>query len=70
MTEHLKLRVTGMTCGGCENAITFMLMQLAGVQQVKASREQESVEVTYDSAQLSKEKIAHAVTDLGYEVAA
>jgi copper chaperone len=70
MTEHLKLRVTGMTCGGCENAIRFTLMQLAGVQQVKASRDQQSVEVAYDTERVSRDKIAQAVTDLGYEVAA
>jgi len=70
MTEQLKLHVTGMTCGGCENAIRLTLMQLAGVQRVKASREEKSVEVTYDSQQVSPDTIAHAVVDLGYEVAA
>jgi copper ion binding protein len=70
MTEQLKLHVTGMTCGGCENAIRLTLLQLAGVQQVKASREKESVEVSYDGEKISHDKITRAIEDLGYQVAA
>ena len=70
MAETLKLRVTGMTCGGCENAVRLSLTQLKGVQEVTASHKQNSVDITYDRAQVSVAKIKQAIADLGYQVAA
>ena len=70
MTENLKLRVTGMTCGGCENAIRLTLRQLQGIASITASHKDESVEVSYDSEEVSRDKIARAIEDLGYQVSA
>ncbi len=70
MPESLKLHVTGMTCGGCENAVHLTLTQLRGVREVTASHKQNSVNVTYDTGQVTAEKIKQAIEDLGYHVAA
>ena len=70
MTENVKLRVTGMTCGGCENAIKLTLHQLEGVASIAASFKDERVEVNYDSEKISRDKITRAIEDLGYQVTA
>jgi copper chaperone len=45
MSETLKLQVSGMTCGGCENAVTRTLLKLRGVASAKASHASASVRV-------------------------
>lgn len=70
MSGSVKLRVTGMTCSGCENAVQMTLRQLKGVHAVQASHGQESVDVTYDTGHLTPERIRQAIEDLGYHVAA
>jgi len=66
MTDTLQLRVTGMTCGGCENAVKRTLMKMPGVESVTASHAQDSVTVTYDPARLTSATIADAIEALGY----
>jgi copper chaperone len=70
MPGTVKLRVHGMTCGGCENAVKFTLMQLRGVEAVVASHSEKSVDVRYDSAEVTFDRIKRAIEDLGYQVAA
>ena len=66
MPETLEMRVTGMTCGGCENAVKRTLLKLEGVETVAASHEQNAVTVVYEPARVSPERMAKAVQDLGY----
>jgi copper chaperone CopZ len=70
MAETLKLRVHGMTCGGCENAVKFTLMQLRGIETVVASHGEKSVDVRYDSGEVTADRIKQAIEELGYQVAA
>ena len=70
MSETLKLRVHGMTCGGCENAVKFTLMQLRGIEAVVASHGEKSVDVRYDSGEVTPDRIKRAIEELGYQVAA
>ena len=70
MTENVKLHVTGMTCGGCENAIRLTLRQLQGVSSIAASHKDEGVEVSFDSEKVTRDRIARAIEDLGYQVSA
>jgi copper chaperone len=66
--ERLILQVTGMTCGGCENAVTRALSRLEGVSNVSASHAQNQVTVQYDAAKVDRAKIADAITKAGYQV--
>jgi copper chaperone CopZ len=66
MSETLQIRVTGMTCGGCENAIRRTLQKMAGVQSVEASRARESVRVVYDPASVNPDALRNAINALGY----
>jgi copper chaperone len=67
VSETLQIRVTGMTCGGCENAIKRTLARMAGVESVEASRTQESVRVVYDPATVNPDALRSAIDSLGYE---
>ena len=68
MAETLQLTVTGMTCGGCENAVKFTLRQLKGVREVTASHKANTVDVTFDEAAVSPAAIRTAIEGLGYQV--
>jgi copper chaperone len=68
MAETLQLTVTGMTCGGCENAVKFSLKQIKGVEEVAASFKQNVVNVTFDEKSVTPEVIRTRIEGLGYEV--
>ncbi|MEU9251315.1 MULTISPECIES: heavy-metal-associated domain-containing protein [Streptomyces] len=59
-------RVTGMTCGHCEGAVTTELSALAGVSSVKAVAATGEVTVT-SAAPLADEDVRAAVDEAGYE---
>ena len=69
MNETVTLRVTGMTCGGCENAVKRAVAQLEGVSEVTASHQAEAVAVTYDPARVDRSAIEAKIQKLGYQVA-
>lgn len=70
MSEKVQLTVTGMTCGGCENAVKRALQQLPGVHQVSASHLGNEVNVTFDEATVTPQTIRERIEALGYTVAA
>ena len=67
--ETLTLKVTGMTCGGCENAVKRGLGRLAGVGDVAASHADERVTVTFDPGAVTAEQIKAKIAAIGYTVA-
>jgi copper chaperone len=67
--DQLTLTVTGMSCGGCEKAVTRALSGLAGVSNVSASHRDSRVTLTYDPSQVDLGTIAKRVEDAGYVVA-
>ena len=69
MTETLQLTVTGMTCGGCESAVTRALQQVEGVEEVSASHAANVVGVTYDPAKVTRAMVKEKIEALGYDVA-
>jgi copper chaperone len=66
--EQLVLTVTGMTCGGCENAVKRAVSRLDGVTQVTASHQDNQVVVDYDAARATRAAIADAISKAGYHV--
>jgi copper chaperone CopZ len=64
----LTLHVTGMTCGGCENAVKRAVGKLPGVSEVNASHQDQRVTVSYDAAVVAPEAIAAKIGGLGYRV--
>jgi copper chaperone len=70
MSEKVQLTVTGMTCGGCENAVKRALQQLPGVHEVSASHLGNEVDVSFDEATVTPQTIRVRIEALGYTVAA
>ena len=70
MMDTLTLNVTGMTCGGCENAVQRGLARLEGVGDVTASHADAKVIVTYDPARVSPDQIKARIGAMGYAVVA
>jgi copper chaperone len=70
MMETLTLNVTGMTCGGCENAVKRGLSRLEGVGEVTASHAEATVAVTFDPNRVSPEEIKARIGAMGYTVVA
>jgi copper chaperone len=66
MTETLT--VTGMTCGGCENAVKRAVGKLPGVASVEASHAEKRVTVDFDEARTDVDAIKARITTLGYLV--
>ncbi|MBL1098061.1 heavy-metal-associated domain-containing protein [Streptomyces coffeae] len=60
-------RVTGMTCGHCESAVTEELGALSGVSSVKAVASTGQVTVV-SAAPLDDEAVRAAVDEAGYEL--
>ncbi|WP_330330548.1 heavy-metal-associated domain-containing protein [Streptomyces sp. NBC_00536] len=58
-------RVTGMTCGHCEGAVTAELTALPGVSSVKAVAAAGEVTVV-SAAPLSEDEVRAAVDEAGY----
>jgi copper chaperone CopZ len=64
----ITLRVTGMTCGGCENAVKRAVGRLPGVASVEASHLEQRVVVTVDEAQTGPDAVRARIETLGYQV--
>lgn len=62
-----QFNVQGMTCGHCERAVTTAIKQLDPQAEVRIDRPQNRVEV---SSEQPREKIAEAIREEGYAVAA
>jgi copper chaperone CopZ len=60
-------KVSGMTCGHCESAVSQEISALTGVSAVKAVAETGEVTVT-SAAPLDEEAVRAAVDEAGYEL--
>ena len=69
MLQTLQLTVTGMTCGGCESAVTRVLGQIDGVEDVSASHAANLVGVVYDTERVTRAILKERIEELGYVVA-
>lgn len=69
MTLQMTLTVTGMSCGGCESAVTRAVATLAGVSGVTASHRDDRVTLTYDPDRVDRAAVAKRIEDAGYQVA-
>ena len=67
---QLTLHVTGMTCGGCENAVRRVVSSIAGVSSVTASHKDDRVTVEYDPVTADVNRIKNAISSAGYQVMA
>ena len=66
--KNITLEVQGMSCGHCVNAIEGSVGQLAGVEQVNVNLTDAQVNVVFDEAKVSLDKINETIEDKGYEI--
>ncbi len=64
----IKLNVTGMKCGGCENSLKDALGSQPGVIAVKPSHKDATVEIDYDDASADLAAIRKTIADQGFTV--
>jgi len=67
--ENKTLKVTGMSCNHCVNAVNNALGGIAGVADVAVSLKDGAVSFNYDPALASIEAIKTAITEEGFEIA-
>lgn len=68
--EIVIIKVEGMSCSHCENAVKKAVGSLEGVDKVTVSLEAKTVTVDYDASRLSLDSIKQAIEDQGYDVVA
>ncbi len=68
MSDTIQIGVTGMTCGGCENAVVRVLTQTPGVERASASHREARVDVVYEPTTVSPDVLRRRITELGYTV--
>lgn len=61
-----QLKVQGMTCNGCVNAVKRALTNLPGVEDADVDLEGGRAKVTYDPARASVEAMTTTIGQLGY----
>ncbi|WP_379970464.1 copper chaperone CopZ [Ectobacillus sp. sgz5001026] len=64
----ITLQVEGMSCGHCKMAVTNALKELDGVANVEVHLEKGTVDVEYNEAKVSLDKMKEAIEDQGYDV--
>ncbi|NLZ53803.1 MAG: copper chaperone CopZ [Thermoanaerobacteraceae bacterium] len=64
----ITLKVSGMSCGHCKEAVERSIGVLPGVSKVEANIKDGKVEISYDQSEVSLDDIRRAVEDAGYDV--
>jgi len=62
------ISISGMTCGGCANAVTKVLLALPGVVKADVSHIEAKAEVSYDPSQIKPDQMKAAIKAAGYGV--
>lgn len=71
VTKVCTLKVTGMTCAGCEAAVKIAAKKVDGVSDVTVSYDKAAAQVTYDPAKTTPEAIAKVIREkTGYKAEA
>jgi copper ion binding protein len=66
--QNTTLEVTGMHCEMCESKIQKMVGKIDNVENVKADRESEKVQLEYDGSETTMDAVKQKIDDLGYKV--
>lgn len=66
--EKVKLNVEGMSCGHCVKAIEGSVGEISGVAKVTVALEEGTVEVEYESSEVTLDTIKETIDDQGYDV--
>ena len=62
-----RIKIGGMTCGGCVASVTRALQGIDGVEKVDVSLEQGQANIRYDPARVNETALRSAVEDAGFD---
>ena len=62
------IRIDGMHCHKCEQAVQNALMNLGGVHEVEVDFNSHQASVLYDPKKMNAKKLADAISAAGYQV--
>jgi copper chaperone len=65
--ETTTIKVSGMSCGGCVKSVTGVLAALDGVARAEVSLEQAQAVIEFDAARVSRDQLAAAIEDAGFD---
>jgi copper chaperone len=68
--ETIKLRIDGMTCGGCVAAVERALKAIDGVRKVQVSLDEKQATVEYAPERVDARRLRSAIEDAGYDAPA
>jgi copper chaperone len=68
--QHLQIKVSGMTCGGCERSVQNALTSHKGVKSARADRVAGVVAVEFDPAVIQQSALEKAIIEAGFKVTA
>jgi len=65
--ESITLNIKGMTCMGCVNSVTRVLMASPGVADARVTLQPAQAQIDYDASLTNPAQLKSAVEDAGYE---
>lgn len=66
--ENTIIKVDGMSCSHCENAVKNAVSSLEGVAEVSVSLDEKTVSVKFDNTKVSLDQIKNEIEEQGYDV--
>lgn len=66
--SQVVIKVEGMSCNHCVQAVESALKRLEGVTEAKVSLADKNVTVQYDDSKVNVETMKAAIEDQGYDV--
>ena len=66
--KTVNLKIEGMTCNGCVNAVKTSLEKLEGVKKAEVTLAENAAKVTFQPANANEKALKNAVKDAGFKV--
>ncbi|RLF67002.1 MAG: heavy metal translocating P-type ATPase [Thermoplasmata archaeon] len=68
-SKEADIRITGMTCAMCTQAVSSVLEELEGVEKAEVNLGTETARIRYDPSKISLDNMDRAINELGYGTA-
>lgn len=68
MMEQVTLKVNGMSCGHCVNAVEGSVGKLPGISKVKVELSEGKVNIEFNPNEVSLAQIKEEIDEQGYDV--
>lgn len=65
--KNIIIKIKGMGCQNCVNAVMESLSEIDGINKVNVSLEKELAEVEYDELKVNTDKMIETIKELEYE---